>query len=136
MTATSPAAEPPARGERITVTLIPKAEEDLRRLQERTQLSKTDLANRAISLYKFFDDQIRTGHDLIARDNQTGTTKLVHLVDAPVLVAKPARLAWYRRNRTGGARRPHPSHARPHRPVIAARLLVLASLVSQEARTR
>lgn len=136
MTATSPAANPPARGERIIVTLIPKAEEDLRWLQAHTQLSKTDLANRAITLYKFFDDQIRTGHDLIARDNQTGTTKLVHLVDAPVRDAAPARLAWYRRNRAGVARRPRPSHARPHRPTIAARLLLLAGLVSQEARTR
>lgn len=136
MTATSPAAEPPVRGECITVTLIPKAEEDLRRLQERTQLSKTDLANRAITLYKFFDDQARAGHDLIARDNRTGTTKLVHLMDAPVRDTTPARLAWHRRNRAGRARRPHPSHARPHRPAIAARLLLLASLVSQEARTR
>lgn len=136
MTATSPAAEPPARGERITVTLIPKAEDDLRRLQERTKLSKTDLANRAITLYEFFDDQIRTGHDLIARDNRTGTTKLVHLADTPVREVKPTRLAWHRRNRGGKTRRPHPSHSRSHWPAIAAKLLLLAGLVSQEARTR
>lgn len=136
MTATSPAAEPPARGERITITLIPKAEGDLRRLQERTKLSKTDLANRAITLYEFLDEQIRTGHDLIARDTQTGKTKLVHLVDTAAREARPTRLAWYRRSRTPNARRPHPAHRRSHQPAFAARLLLLAGLASEQARTR
>src|ERR1022692_849235 len=70
-------ARPQALGGRITVTLIPKAEDDLQRLQERTNLSKTDLANRAITLYEFFDAQLRAGHDMIARDNATGKTQLV-----------------------------------------------------------
>jgi hypothetical protein len=63
----------------ITVTLIPKAEDDLRRLQKRTNLSKTDLANRAITSYEFLDAQMRAGHDLIVRDNRTGETKVVWL---------------------------------------------------------
>jgi hypothetical protein len=70
---------PQAAGGRITVALIPTAEDDLRRLQERTSLSKTDLANRAITSYEFFDAQLRAGHDLIVRDNRTGETRLVRL---------------------------------------------------------
>ena len=70
-------------GDRITVTLIPKATQDLRLLQERTSLSKTDLTNRAITLYEFVDDQLRSGHDIIARNQATGETRLVKLVAAP-----------------------------------------------------
>ena len=61
---------PPA--ERITVALVPAAEDHLRRLQERTSLSKTDLANRAITLYEFFDAQLAAGGELIVRDKRTG----------------------------------------------------------------
>lgn len=133
MTATSPAAEPPARGERFTVTLIPKAGADLRRLQERTKLSRTDLANRAITLYEFFDGQLRTGHDLIARDRKTGKTKLVHFVDAPAEEAKSTRSAWYKRSRADRAQHLHRSDGRLP---ITTRLLLLAGLVSQGSRTR
>jgi hypothetical protein len=66
--------------ERITVALIPKAGEDLQRLQDRTSLSKTDLTNRAISLYEFIDAQLRAGRDLLIRDNDTGETQLVRLL--------------------------------------------------------
>lgn len=65
---------------RITVALIPKAGEDLQRLQERTGLSKTDLANRAIILYEFIDAQLRAGRDLLVRDGQSGETQLVKLL--------------------------------------------------------
>jgi hypothetical protein len=64
-------------GECITIALIPTARDDLRRLQERTNLSETDLANRAITSYQFFDAQLRAGRDLIVRDNRTGKTQLV-----------------------------------------------------------
>src|SRR4029077_8854966 len=70
-------------GDRITVTLIPKATQGLRLLQDRTSLSKTDLTNRAITLYEFVDDQLRSGHDIIARNQATGETRLVKLVAAP-----------------------------------------------------
>jgi hypothetical protein len=66
--------------ERITVALIPKAGEDLQRLQERTSLSKTDLANRAIILYEFIDAQLRAGRDLLVRDSQSGETQLVKIL--------------------------------------------------------
>jgi hypothetical protein len=81
--ATSPdalAARPQALAERITVALIPKAGDDLQRLHERTNMSKTDLANRAITSYEFFDAQLRAGRDVIVRDRGTGEIQLVRLL--------------------------------------------------------
>ena len=78
-----PAAGRPARpqeGERITVALIPAAVVDLRRLQERTNLSKTDITNRAITTYEFFEAQLKSGRDLIVRDPRTGETQLVRFL--------------------------------------------------------
>jgi hypothetical protein len=66
--------------ERITVALIPKAAADLQHLQDSTSLSKTDLVNRAISLYEFIDQQMRSGRDLLIRDNGAGETQLVRLL--------------------------------------------------------
>ena len=54
--------------------------EDLQRLQDRTGLSKTDIANRAITLYEFIDTQIRTGRDVLIRDNEAGVTEIVRLL--------------------------------------------------------
>jgi hypothetical protein len=62
--------------ERITVALIPGAADDLRQLVTSTGLSKTDVVNRAIGLYRFIDAQQRAGHDLIIRDT-SGQTQLV-----------------------------------------------------------
>ena len=73
-------ARPQALGERITVALIPTAEIGLRRLQERTNLSKTDLANRAITSYEFLDAQMQAGRDLIVRDRRTGESQLVRFL--------------------------------------------------------
>jgi hypothetical protein len=61
----------------ITVPLIPAVAADLQRLCGRTNLSTTDLTNRAITSYEFFDAQLRDGCDLIVRDNGTGKTRLV-----------------------------------------------------------
>ncbi|HLX51173.1 MAG TPA: hypothetical protein VKS82_22845 [Streptosporangiaceae bacterium] len=66
--------------DRITVALIPKAGDDLQRLQDRTSLSKTDIANRAITLYEFIDAQLRAGRDVLIRDNDTGETQTVRLL--------------------------------------------------------
>ena len=66
--------------ERITVALIPKAVADLQHLQDSTSLSKTDLVNRAISLYKFIDGQTRAGKDLLVRDIKSGETHLIRLL--------------------------------------------------------
>ena len=66
--------------ERITVALIPSASAHLAALQERTGLSKTDLANRAITLYEFTDAQMRAGRDVLIRDNGTGEIQAVRFL--------------------------------------------------------
>ncbi len=66
--------------ERITVALVSKAEGDLRSLQERTCLSKTDIVNRAITLYEFIEARLSAGKDLLIRDKDTGEMHLVVLV--------------------------------------------------------
>lgn len=53
--------------ERITVGLVPRVSEQLQRLQERTGFSKTDLVNRAISLYEFVESEAAKGNDLLVR---------------------------------------------------------------------
>jgi hypothetical protein len=71
---------PAGPGERITVALVPTAASGLRRLQERTSLSKTDIANRAITSYDFLDEHLQAGHELIVRDTKTGETQLVRFL--------------------------------------------------------
>ncbi|HEY4853508.1 MAG TPA: hypothetical protein VII22_22195 [Streptosporangiaceae bacterium] len=58
--------------ERITVALIPKAAADLQRLQDSTSLSKTDLVNRAITLYALIDAEQSAGRDVLIKDNESG----------------------------------------------------------------
>jgi hypothetical protein len=70
---------PQASGWRLTVSLIPEAEDHLRQLQERTNMSKTDLVNRAITSHEFIDAQLRAGHELMVRDSRTGETRIVWL---------------------------------------------------------
>jgi hypothetical protein len=66
--------------EGVVRALIPQAAEDLQHLQERTSLSKTDIVNRAISLYDFIDAQLKAGRDVIIRDPKTGETQLVRFL--------------------------------------------------------
>jgi hypothetical protein len=73
-------ARPRAQAEPITIPLIPAAAGDLQRLQERMNLSRTDLANRAITSYEFIDAQLRAGRDLIVRDRKTGEAQLVQFL--------------------------------------------------------
>lgn len=70
----------PVAAERITVALTPKAGDDLQRLQDRMGLSKTDIVNRALSLYEFIDAQIRAGRDILIRDNAAGETQVIRLL--------------------------------------------------------
>ena len=51
----------------ITVALVEKAVADLERTHERTRLSKTDIVNRALSLYDFIDAELSDGAELIVR---------------------------------------------------------------------
>ncbi len=67
----------PSGMERITVALIPKVVEALQRLQNRTNMSKTDLVNRALTLYEFFEAQRDADRDVLIRDK---TTQEVHSV--------------------------------------------------------
>jgi len=67
-------------GERVTVALIPKVRDELQRLQDRTSLSKTDIVNRAISLYEFIDAQLRADREMLIRDRSTGETRTVVLL--------------------------------------------------------
>ena len=69
------ATRPPAV-DRITVALIPKAGEDLQRLQDRTCLSKTDIANRAITLYEFIDEELASGAQLLLRRSDGATYRV------------------------------------------------------------
>lgn len=64
--------------DRITVALVPKAADDLQRTHERTGLSKTDVVNRAISLYEFIDAELANGAELIVR--RDGRDLLVKLL--------------------------------------------------------
>ena len=66
--------------DRITVALIPQAGEGLQQLQDRTGLSKTDITNRAITLYEFIDAQLRAGRDVLIRDNDTRENQTVRLL--------------------------------------------------------
>jgi hypothetical protein len=66
--------------ERVTFALIPKARQDLGRLQGRTKLSKTDLLNRAITLYEFLDAQQAEGYDVLIRNRATGDTQIIQFL--------------------------------------------------------
>lgn len=65
------------QADRITVILVPQAGEDLRHLQDRTSLSKTDILNRAITLYEFIEAQMRAGRNILIRDGNAEVTQLV-----------------------------------------------------------
>lgn len=73
------AASPSAgRDDRITVALVKRAADDLQSAHERTRLSKTDIVNRALSLYEFVESELRTGAELIVRrDGEDQVVKLM-----------------------------------------------------------
>lgn len=58
--------------DRISVSLVPKASEELEALQARTGLSKTDIVNRAISLYALIAEEESRGQEILLRDQSTG----------------------------------------------------------------
>jgi hypothetical protein len=62
------------------VALIPKVADILLILQERTNLSKTDLVNRALTLLDFFEAQMDAGRDILIRDNVTQEIQSVRLL--------------------------------------------------------
>jgi hypothetical protein len=62
----------------ITVVLVAKAAADLQITQERSRLSRTDIVNRALSLYEFVDAELKAGAELIIR--RDGQVYLVELM--------------------------------------------------------
>ena len=60
------------------MALVHKAADDLHRVQDRTGMSKTDIVNRAISLYEFIDAELAAGSELIIR--RDGTDHIVKLL--------------------------------------------------------
>jgi hypothetical protein len=76
----TPLSSSPSAGqpEPITFVLVEKAATDLRITHERTHLSKTDIVNRAISLYEFVDAELKAGSEFIVRrDGQEYLVKLM-----------------------------------------------------------
>ena len=59
---------------------MPKASDGLQHLIASTGLSKTDVVNRAITLYEYIDSQLQEGRDLILRDAKTGETQIIRLL--------------------------------------------------------
>jgi len=67
-------------GHKITVVLVSKAAADLTRTHGRAELSRTDIVNRAISLYEFLDQERDAGAELLLR-RRDGSTYLVELLN-------------------------------------------------------
>ena len=67
---------PDTQPDRLTIALIPKVADDLAALRKRSGLSKTDLVNRAITLYEFTDAQIAAGGEVLVRAGD-GTVQAV-----------------------------------------------------------
>ena len=67
-------------GHKITVMLVSKAAVDLARTHGRTELSETDIVDRAISLYEFLDQERGGGAELLLR-RRDGSTYLVELLN-------------------------------------------------------
>jgi len=66
--------------ERITVGLIPKVVKELNDLQEITGMSKTDLVNRAVSLYSFIEERLACGEQLQLVDPEKKEHQRIHLL--------------------------------------------------------
>jgi hypothetical protein len=66
--------------DRVTVALVPKAAADLQNTMERTSLSKTDIVNRAVSLYEYVDARLAAGDELLIRSSETGQIEIIKLL--------------------------------------------------------
>jgi hypothetical protein len=65
---------------RITVGIIPKVWTELMRLMSSTTYNRTDVVNRAISVYAMVDDNLRDGYELVFRDPATGKERIVEII--------------------------------------------------------
>lgn len=65
---------------RITVGIIPTAWTALQWLMERTRLNRTDVVNRAISVYAIVEQNQANGYELVFRDPRTGKERIVTIL--------------------------------------------------------
>lgn len=65
---------------RVTIGIIPKAWEELITLMQRTRFNRTDVINRAISVYHMVDEQLRNGQELVFRDPKSKKEKIVEII--------------------------------------------------------
>ena len=70
----------PVTARTITTALIERAADDLSWLQGHTGLSETDIVNRAVTLYRFAEEQIAAGKALVVQDPDDGTVLTVQLL--------------------------------------------------------
>ncbi|GAA5107107.1 hypothetical protein GCM10023339_04740 [Alloalcanivorax gelatiniphagus] len=68
-----------AESERATIALTARVARELGKLKEMTGLSKTDLFNRAISLYFLTQKELDKGNELAFYDPETGEYQRVHI---------------------------------------------------------
>jgi hypothetical protein len=68
--------------ERVTVSLVPQAVQELNHLKDTTGRTKTDLINRAISLLSAVEAKRAKGYELHAYDPETGRTFVMELLSA------------------------------------------------------
>ncbi|MCC8248231.1 hypothetical protein [Saccharothrix luteola] len=72
--------QPQSMIQRITVGIIPKVWDELLQLMTSTRFNRTDVVNRAISIYWLIEMNKRSGKELIFRDPETGREQVVEIV--------------------------------------------------------
>jgi nucleoid-associated protein YejK len=65
---------------RKSITFVPPSVKALNELTEATQLSDTDVVNKAVQVYAFINVQTRSGKKLALVDEVDGRTEYVHIV--------------------------------------------------------
>ena len=70
----------PAEAGRVTTSLTRRTAKELEALQESTGHSKSDLVNRAISLYVFVTRQMDLGNELLLRNPETDEYQRIQLL--------------------------------------------------------
>lgn len=66
--------------DRITIGLGRNVTDQMQWLQSQTGLSKTDIVNRAVSLYAFVAEEKAAGKELLVRDPASAEVERVHLL--------------------------------------------------------
>lgn len=65
---------------RVTVGLIARVRAELWELMETTKLSLTDVANRAISVYRLVTAHQAAGYEMVFRHRETGHERVVEIL--------------------------------------------------------